>query len=340
MSPFHVVVTTKYDDIEVNLDLSRAQLKKRFLEPYREGASITVSGRTIDRKDLKRIEITHTKQTSSKLLPVVEQQRRDESKRGFLDLTSSNEYRVAKLGTDLTDQFITGPPRQRKVRRRKSKSRVSEDVLQIFLSYSTKDKEIAGQIKKGLEGLGLEVFLAHQDIRPSVAWMDEIVRNLRGCDVFIPLLTKHFRRSKWTDQETGMAVVESKTIVPLKAGIDPHGFLGRYQWLRFKTDDVQKSCEDIVLSIKDNKHLKSKVQNSYIRSFLNSRSFVEANEKSEILEKMGPYERKQINKIALGSLANSQILGGYDAKPKIKAILEKNQKLVNGNVRRKISRVL
>ncbi|MDI6778481.1 MAG: hypothetical protein QMD77_04835 [Patescibacteria group bacterium] len=41
----------------------------------------------------------------------------------------------------------------------------------VFVSYSTKDKSIAGKIKEQLEIFGLEVFLAHEDINvPLGEW--------------------------------------------------------------------------------------------------------------------------------------------------------------------------
>ncbi|HIH44794.1 MAG TPA: toll/interleukin-1 receptor domain-containing protein, partial [Candidatus Methanoperedenaceae archaeon] len=61
--------------------------------------------------------------------------------------------------------------------------------LRIFLSYSTNDKVIAGSLKTLLELMGFEVFLAHEDIEPSVEWQEEIKDNLDKCDIFIPLLT-------------------------------------------------------------------------------------------------------------------------------------------------------
>ena len=39
-----------------------------------------------------------------------------------------------------------------------------DPTIRVFLSYSHKDKELAGEIKKRLEEHGLEAFLAHEDI--------------------------------------------------------------------------------------------------------------------------------------------------------------------------------
>src|SRR5258706_15187652 len=78
--------------------------------------------------------------------------------------------------------------------------------VQAFLSYSGKDRKLAGELKEGLEACGLSVFLAHEDIEPSVEWQTRILAELSTVDVFLPLLTSNFRESLWTDQESGVAV--------------------------------------------------------------------------------------------------------------------------------------
>ena len=89
-----------------------------------------------------------------------------------------------------------------------------EEPIRVFLSYSSHDKELAGQVKKELESRGLEAFLAHEDIEPTQEWEGVILENLKACDVFIPLLSENFKESEWTDQETGVAVSEEKLIIP------------------------------------------------------------------------------------------------------------------------------
>lgn len=103
------------------------------------------------------------------------------------------------------------------------------DSFRIFFSYSTDDKTIVGKLKEQLEFMGFEVFLAHDDIEPNIEWQYDIIKNIKGCDTFIPLLTKSFRESAWTDQEIGMAVATDKFIVALQVDFPPYGFLGKNQ---------------------------------------------------------------------------------------------------------------
>jgi len=209
-------------------------------------------------------------------------------------------------------------------------------TTKAFLSYSTKDKLLAGRVKQCLTYWGIDVFLAHEDIRPSKEWQNEIIENLRGCNIFIPLLTKHFRRSEWTDQESGMAIIESKTAIPLSIkSVKPHGFLARYQALKLHVKALDRSCEELILTMRNNNKLKKNVQDSFIRSFLRSGSYDEANAKSKRLEKLGPYNKRQVNEIIRGSITNSQIYEGFTAKPKIKRFFFMNRKLVSRDLKKK-----
>ena len=57
--------------------------------------------------------------------------------------------------------------------------------------------------------------------------------------------------SNWTEQEVGFAVARGKTIVPLRFGMDPHGFVGRFQGMTIRGDQrivdvVRKVFEALV----------------------------------------------------------------------------------------------
>src|SRR3989344_2611626 len=98
-------------------------------------------------------------------------------------------------------------------------------TIRVFISYSTKDKHLAGNIKMGLERFGADVFLAHEDINPSSEWQDIILENLDSTDIFMPIITKNFPDSYWTDQESGIALAKGKLIVPISVDSNnPYGF--------------------------------------------------------------------------------------------------------------------
>jgi hypothetical protein len=217
---------------------------------------------------------------------------------------------------------------------RKGKAAKLTERLQAFLSYSTKDKVLAGRLKKEFAHLGgIELFLAPKDLEPSrEQWRNRIIQSIRRCDVFLPLLTKHFKESEWTDQETGMAIALRKVIVPLKVGYPrTYGFLESYTYKKVKVSPVllRKSCAEILMAIRKDKKLGERVQWSFIDCFNSSPQFAHANERSEMLEILGPYNPKQINSLLQGYLGSVEIHHGFTASRKVIDLLIRNKKALS-----------
>jgi hypothetical protein len=87
--------------------------------------------------------------------------------------------------------------------------------MYAFLSYQSADKEVAAKIKAILSRLGVESFLAHEDINVSEEWRLAILAELAKVDLFIPILSAHYYDSIWCKQESGIAAFREITIVPL-----------------------------------------------------------------------------------------------------------------------------
>lgn len=112
------------------------------------------------------------------------------------------------------------------------------DRISAFISYSSKQKVIGGKFKSYLENYcGYETFIAHDDIPGSTIWEDEIIQAIENADFFIPLISREFKKSPFTDQETGIAVFLKKKIIPIKLDeINPYGFIEKYQALQYKNN--------------------------------------------------------------------------------------------------------
>jgi len=132
---------------------------------------------------------------------------------------------------------------------------------------------MALMIKQELEDYGFSVFLAHEDIEPSIEWRDRILTELKKCKVFVPVLTGNFNDSEWTDQETGIALAHKKVIVPLKTARDPHGFIKEIQALRIDPENAAKSCLGIIRAMAAASKIKTQVKDDIIKAFCASESF-------------------------------------------------------------------
>lgn len=101
--------------------------------------------------------------------------------------------------------------------------------LRLFMGHIAADKAFVHEVAESFLGLGISSFVAHDDIAPTHEWQVEIEKRLRSCDCLAAFLTPTFPQSQWTDQETGFALFRQVLVVPVRMGIDPYGFVGRYQ---------------------------------------------------------------------------------------------------------------
>jgi hypothetical protein len=226
----------------------------------------------------------------------------------------------------------------------KGKTTETKEALRAFLSYSTKDNALAVRLKRELRYLaGLEVFLAPKDLKPSrEQWRNRIIKSVKECDPFLALLTNRYRKSDWTDQESGMAMASGKLIIPLIVGESKvYGFLESYQYQNFKVGpkSFRKSCSYILKAIKMDKRLRDKVRWSFIQSLNTSRTFQESKDRSELLEVLGPYSPEQINSLFHVYLTNKSIYHGYTAAPIVVDLLARNRKVLQSALIRRAKRL-
>ncbi|MEE9337841.1 MAG: TIR domain-containing protein [Methylococcaceae bacterium] len=135
-----------------------------------------------------------------------------------------------------------------------SSIRVSPDFwekgyLKVFISHLAKSKKQIGLLKDHLEYWGVSSFVAHEDIEPSREWMVEIEKALASMDVLVAVVEPEFPKSQWTDQEVGYALGRNVDVIPVRAGHDPYGFMGKYQGIQAKGKYPSKVAQDIVKSL-------------------------------------------------------------------------------------------
>lgn len=205
-------------------------------------------------------------------------------------------------------------------------------MVSAFLSYSHEDRVLAGFIKGGLDYYGFDVFLAHEDLEPSVEWQDFILLKLRECIVFLPLLTDWFKRSDWADQETGAAVALEKIIVPMKLTINPYGFVSKYQAQSFRGAANQgavfppvilAACWSIVKTLGRHKQIGGTIKDGVIGAFGRSGSFKEAADNADKLSTVEPFSDQQLNEIVRVACANDQIWHGFEARSYVNGLIQR-----------------
>jgi len=85
----------------------------------------------------------------------------------------------------------------------------------IFISYSSKDKEKADQLSELLASAGLSVWIDQTGIDAATSWSKEIVQAIDGCKAFVVLLSPNSLCSSNVMKEVSLAAEQKKKILPL-----------------------------------------------------------------------------------------------------------------------------
>ena len=68
-------------------------------------------------------------------------------------------------------------------------SRVRDPGKAVFLSYASQDAEAAQHLCNALRAAGIEVWFDQSELRGGDAWDALIRRQIRDCDLFVPLIS-------------------------------------------------------------------------------------------------------------------------------------------------------
>ena len=128
----------------------------------------------------------------------------------------------------------------------------------MFISHITPKKKQAASLKTALEEYGITSFVAHEDIKPSKEWLKEIEKALNSMDCMSAMMYEGFHESKWCDQEVGVALGRSITVLPLLPDRDPYGFLGEYQGVKIRGMYPGGVAKEIFKILCDNPNTRSK----------------------------------------------------------------------------------
>ena len=201
--------------------------------------------------------------------------------------------------------------------------------VKVFLSHSDKDKKIAAELKSKLSKHGLSVFLAHEDIDGGSDWVSRLYEEIQNSKIFIMLLTINYHPSKYTDQETGIAINCKKTILPIC--IDdtrPYGFAFNKQAMVCSLPFEDSKIEKIVNIAKMDIVPKSSDLDKLLSELEQSSSYAESATISAQLKKYDDFLESQLVQL-VSALNNPQVHYSYVADAIINEIIGDNLDKVN-----------
>ena len=149
--------------------------------------------------------------------------------------------------------------------------------MRAFISYAHVERGYGAQAKSVLDEVGIEAFLAHDDLEVSDEWRERILEELRRCDLFVPLLSKNFLSSKWAPQEVGFIISRPEVVIaPLSIdGTIPFGFISHLQSRPIPTEGITRELLVEPLA----RRLPREILPSLIRIAGDARSFRDAEAK-------------------------------------------------------------
>lgn len=192
----------------------------------------------------------------------------------------------------------------------------------LFISHSAKIKIQANQLKKALSDYTISSFVAHDDIEPSKEWQSVIEDALFTCDGVLALLNEDFTKSKWTEQEIGICYALKKTIIPIRFGIDPYGFMGKYQGLQGNSKKIELIAREIFDLLLKNENSSEQISRSIISKFIDSSSFIESRDNIKMLESVTFMNKELLEELEKSKDSNKQISNAFGVPENLDRFIE------------------
>lgn len=124
----------------------------------------------------------------------------------------------------------------------------------IFISHSSRDVEIAGQVLSALECAGLPCWIAPRDIGPG-EWGAAIIRGLEACRAMVLVFSSASNNSTHVIKEVERAVNKGLVIIPFRmddasANGNLEYFLSATQWLDGRKPPLDTRIRELVAQVR------------------------------------------------------------------------------------------
>jgi hypothetical protein len=124
----------------------------------------------------------------------------------------------------------------------------------VFISHSSKDKEISQKLFNWLSDQGLSVWLDQYELYPGIDLKKTLLENIIDVDYVILIISENSLKSKWVDYETDQTLEEEKKrtrvkLIPVVIGdLEVPLKIDHKKYLRIDSFDKNK-IDDILLTI-------------------------------------------------------------------------------------------
>lgn len=124
---------------------------------------------------------------------------------------------------------------------------------EVFISYSSRDKNIADAVCHSLEENGIACWIAPRDVLAGTRYATQIMQSIKACKVMVLIFSENSNNSEHVGNEIDKGFNSGKPIIPFmidKAEMNDEleYYLGRKHWL-IAYPDYKNKTADLVSSI-------------------------------------------------------------------------------------------
>lgn len=196
--------------------------------------------------------------------------------------------------------------------------------FRLFISHISGFKAQTARLQGVLRKYAISSFVAHEDIEPSKEWQNEIEAGLHTMDALAAILMDGFKESNWCDQEVGVAVGRDVLIIPIRKGLDPYGFIGKYQGIQAQDKTIGHVAKDIFLSIIKSQKTRIKMIQSLSNAISQSTDVKGAIERTNLLKSINEIPSNILDNLKNQIADNNVLVKADNFINLLNLILEKN----------------
>lgn len=197
--------------------------------------------------------------------------------------------------------------------------------FKLFLSHVSGFKKTTSQLEFALKKYAISGFVAHEDIEPSLEWQTEIEAALKSMDALVAILMEGFKESSWCDQEVGAAVARDVLVIPVMRGLNPYGFIGKYQGIQAQNTTVDDVAKRIFKTIVRSSKTHNLMVNAIMNAISQSTNVDDALEKLNLINSIDEIQKTHIENLKLKVKENNVLIESDDFVCLINKLLEKFQ---------------
>jgi hypothetical protein len=123
-------------------------------------------------------------------------------------------------------------------------------MADVFISFSSKDEQLANFVRDHLVASNVAVFLAPVSLQPGQQWSEEVLKALRGSSWVIFLASRAACASAWVQQELGVAIGMQKKLVPVVWDMPPSelpGWAARHHAINLAGASIEEARAQLTL---------------------------------------------------------------------------------------------